>query len=102
MKLYKPNKLRATREYGGLVLNATSNFGIFRLKSGESLLPGVHEELEVFYIIKGKLMVTAPEDKEELIGEKGDIVSIPPKQNHVSTNSGEEEAVIFWCLSSAL
>ncbi len=102
MELYKPNKLKATREYGGLVLNATNKFGIFKLKPGESLLPGAHEEPEIFYIIKGKIMVTAPDDKEELIAEKGDILSISPKQNHVSTNSGEEEAVVFWCLAGVL
>lgn len=101
MQLYKSNKLKATGEYGGLVLKATDKFGIFKLKPGEFLLPGAHEEEETFYIVKGKLTVVASEYQEKLIAEKGDILSIPPGQTHTSTNRGEEEVVVFWCLSAA-
>ncbi len=102
MKLYKSDKLKTTHKYGGLVLKATSEFGIFKLESGESLLPDTHECPEIFYIIKGELTVIDPKDKEKLIAERGDIVFIPAKQNHTSTNNGKEEVIGFWCMSTGV
>lgn len=43
----------------------------------------------------------ASEYQEKLIAEKDDILSIPPGQTHTSTNRGEEEGVVFWCLAAA-
>lgn len=96
MNLINLDKLDTTNEYGGTVFLAHDNFGAFKLKPGESIIPAAHKHPEVLYIIKGEVTFIATEDKEELIAKETNIVTLPADQVKTIINNGEEEVTAFW------
>jgi mannose-6-phosphate isomerase-like protein (cupin superfamily) len=103
MKVYNPDTITGTNEYGGtvkIIINdkTPSNLssGIFTLKPGEALVPDIHQSDEVFYIVSGQLTLRDGEKTEEYKVPAGSMVWIPKGQVHLSSNENEEDVVILW------
>lgn len=73
-------------------------FGMSILLPGKvgGLDRGHAEADEVFFCIKGHVLVYFPEDDHYYEIEKDDALLIPPRTGHKIFNIGEEEAVITW------
>ena len=100
---YSPKKVKGTDQYGGIVKIMISedsgsqlNSGIFILKHGQSLVRDVHENDEVFYVIKGRLTVSDEEGRPTEV-LKGEMLFIPAGMVHYSSNKRAQDAEIFWC-----
>ena len=73
-------------------------FGVSRLKPGEvgGLDSGHASADEVFYCMKGHVLVYFPEDKHWYELQKEDALLIPPGTGHKIYNIGDEEAEVSW------
>jgi mannose-6-phosphate isomerase-like protein (cupin superfamily) len=58
--------------------------------------PGHKDAFEIFYVARGKILCSLPDEDlyEEL--EEGDAILIPPPRPHALINIGEETAIVIW------
>jgi quercetin dioxygenase-like cupin family protein len=103
MEVYHPDSVTGTNEYGGTVKIIVSDktpsnlsSGIFILKSGEALVPDIHESDEMFYVLSGLLTLRNGEKTEEHKVPAGRMVRIPKGQVHLSSNEDKEDVVILF------
>lgn len=73
-------------------------FGMSVLEPGKTggLDKGHKAADEVFFCVKGHVLVYFPEDDHSYELKAGDALLIPPETGHRISNVGEEEAVITW------
>jgi len=73
-------------------------FGMSILSPGKTggLDPGHAVADEVFFCVKGHVLVYFPEDDHYYELEEGDALLIPPARGHRLTNIGNEDAIITW------
>lgn len=103
MKLYDPEKVAGTGEFGGLVKpvimkdsQTEMSCGTFELKPGESLNDyESHGSDEIFYIIAGTLSVDS-KSTGTVTASAGQVVHIPKNEIHLSKNMSDQKAVVFW------
>ena len=68
--------------------------GMYYLKPGLTSKQDIHNEEELYYVVKGKGRIVL--GGQPFLMEGGNIVFIPPNCSHQTTNVGEEELVLFW------
>ena len=103
MKVFKPNEIDGTLEYGGVVKPAFSvgdaaemSCGTLTLKPGEVMKEfESHGSDEIFFIASGELKVAAKEG-EGVSAKSGQIVHLPKGEWHLSSNPGNTDTVLFW------
>ncbi|MBC7189668.1 cupin domain-containing protein [Candidatus Aerophobetes bacterium] len=71
--------------------------GTFTVPPGKkgSVDPG-HPRTEIFYVVKGDMIVSLPEEKVCVEAEEGDTVLIPPNKPHQVINIGEGNLTIVF------
>ena len=103
MQVFKPDTIKGTTEYGGIVkIMVTRNMGsqihsgVFSLEKGEGLVKDIHEKNEVFYVIEGSLTVESP-DCDTVVAKAGKMIYIPKRTIHFSKKLKENTVKVFWC-----
>ncbi len=102
MKVYNPNEIEGTLEFGGVVKPALSmkeaemSCGTLTLKPGEVMKEfESHGSDEIFFVAAGELKVAAKEGKG-VTAKAGEIVHLPKGEWHLSSNPGSTDTVLFW------
>ena len=68
------------------------DFGIVRLKPGESFPNHLHEVIEEdFFILEGEIEFEINGEKYATL-KKGDFINVSPKNSHFLTNTGDKAA----------
>ncbi|MCR8842146.1 cupin domain-containing protein [Paenibacillus sp. SC116] len=63
------------------------------VKPGETSAPHVHHEHETFYITAGAGTMIIGEEEQKV--QTGDVIYIPPHEQHALRNDSENEDLIF-------
>lgn len=67
------------------------------LAPGESTKPHAHQECETFFVARGRGVMAIGDERAEI--DAGDVTFHPPFDNHVLTNTGDEDLLfltVYW------
>ena len=101
MKVYQPENIKGTKEYGGLVKfiiedSPDYTVGQFMLNKGEGLGPESHNNDEFFYVISGSVKVDDVDNNTSHAVGAGEVFIIKKNEVHRTINANEEAAVVLW------
>jgi len=77
-------------------VNLGFSFSYAKVLPGETSMPHVLEQTEVYYILKGTGRMTIGIESEDV--KEKDAIYIPPQMNQYIRNTSEKETLEFLCI----